>query len=244
MRWRTTALLALAPLVLGAACRTGDDRDTLTVFAAASLNEVFTELAEQFEARQVESGHDVDVLVSFAGSQQLVAQIEQGAEADVIATADEESIAAVTAASVVFAQNRLAIVVEPGNPLAIDELADLARADVILVLAAPSVPAGRYAMEALGRAGVTTRPRSFEENVKAVVNRVALGEADAGIAYVTDVAAAGDAVGSVEIPAEHNVAARYPIATLSDGRLASDFVELVLSAEGQRMLADAGFVLP
>ena len=147
----------------------------------------------------------------------------------------------------VFAANRLQIVVAPGNPLRIRSLPDLARPDLKVVLAAPQVPAGRYAAQALQAARVTVEPVSLEESVKGVMTKVSLGEADAGIVYVTDVIAADGAVGGVSISPAHNVTALYPMARVtSTGQAdaAQAFIDLVLSADGQRVLRRAGFLPP
>ena len=144
-----------------------------------------------------------------------------------------------------FASNQLQIVVEKGNPKDVQSLEDLAGSDLKVVLAAPDVPAGKYAAEALGKAGVTVKPVSEEDNVKAVVTKVSLGEADAGIVYVTDVTAGGDKVEGVEIPEELNVLATYPIATVKASTApdqAQAFMDLVLSAEGQQVLEEYGFL--
>jgi molybdate transport system substrate-binding protein len=219
----------------------------VTVLAAASLTESFGALERAFEARHPE----VDVIASFAGSSALVAQIEQGSPADVIATADQASMSRLVESGhvvhpQVFAANRLTIVVEAGNPKRVRALADLARPELIVVLAAEQVPVGRYAREALARARVTVAPRSLEENVKAVVAKIALGEADAGIVYATDVRAAPK-LASVPIPDAHNVIASYPIAPLTGAKNpdgARTFVAFVTSAEGREILRRAGFAAP
>jgi molybdate transport system substrate-binding protein len=146
-----------------------------------------------------------------------------------------------------FASNLLAIVVEKGNPKDVKGLEDLAKPDLKVVLAAPEVPAGKYAAESLAKAGVTVKPVSEEDNVKAVVNKVSLGEADAGIVYVTDVTAGGDKVEGVDIPEEQNVVATYPIATVKASKApdkAQAFMDLVRSAEGQQVLKEYGFLPP
>src|SRR5205085_7994324 len=140
---------------------------------------------------------------------------------------------------VVFASNTLEIVVGQGNPKGITALSDLARADLIVVLADGAVPAGRYAQQALGKAGVTVDPASLELDVKAVVRTVASGEADAGVVYATDVAAAGDAVVGIDIPAEHNVVATYPVAvvrTTKNRPAAEAFVDQLLRGPGRAAL--------
>ncbi len=221
----------------------------IRVFAAASLAESFGALASAFELAH--PGARVEP--NFAGSPALVAQIESGAPADVVATADLASLSRLAQAGrlasepVIFARNRLEIVVERGNPKGIHGLTDLARADLLVVLAAESVPAGRYARQVLSRANVRADPRSLEANVKSVVNKVALGEADAGIVYVTDVRAAGERVTGVPIPEAENEVVSYPIA-LVERREASPaaaaFQAFVLSAEGRAILSRFGFLGP
>lgn len=224
----------------------GDSTRKLTVFAAASLTDAFTRLGADFEAAHP----GVTVTLNFAGSQDLIAQLEQAAPADVLATADTASMEAVTdlvADATVFAHNRLAMAVAPGNPAGIASLADLADPDLEVVLAAPEVPAGKYTQQVLDAAGVTVEPVSFELTVKGVVTKVALGEADAGIVYVTDVSAAEGEVDGVDIPESQNAIASYPIATVVASDSPDDaqaFVDLVLSAEGRKTLAAFGFLPP
>lgn len=246
MRFAAAALVALATVSCGS---DGSERTGVTVFAAASLTAAFTELAEAFAA----DTPDVEVTLSFAGSSELVAQILEGAPADVFASADLANMNRLTEASghadapVVFATNAAEIVVEAGNPLGIDGVADLAEPDLVVVLCAPEVPCGAYAEQVVERAGVTVTPRSFEQNVNAVVAKVALGEADAGIVYRTDVIAAGDAVAGVTIPADANVVAEYPIVTTADSAnpaAADAFVGFVLGPTGQQILGRSGFGAP
>jgi molybdate transport system substrate-binding protein len=221
----------------------------ITVFAAASLTDAFTELGDDFTA----ANPDVSVTLNFASSSDLATQIGEGAPADVFASADQSNMAKLTdgAGTVgepeVFATNRLEVIVEPGNPLGITGVADLADPDLIFVTAAPEVPIGQYAEEVLANAGVVVTPRSLEENVKAIVSKVVLGEADAGIVYATDVRAAGADAEGVEIPAELNVIATYPIAVPSGSAnpgSAAAFIDFVLSPDGQAILASYGFGSP
>jgi molybdate transport system substrate-binding protein len=145
---------------------------------------------------------------------------------------------------VVFATNSLQIIVEPGNPQGISGVADLGNDDLITVVCAPEVPCGTYAQQVFDSAGVTVTPDSLEENVRAVVTKVTAGEADAGIVYKTDVTAAGDQVAGVEIPAEVNVLAEYPIVVTKDAAnadAAQAFVDFVLSDPGQTILGAYGF---
>jgi len=253
-RTRLAAALAAAALLL-AACGGGDDgggsSDTaapaeLKVFAAASLTAAFTELGRQYAAA---NGGDT-VTFNFAGSQALATQIQQGAPADVFASADTTSMDKVkdlVGTPQSFASNLLQIVVEKGNPKGVKTLDDLAGPDLKVVLAAEEVPAGRYARQILDKAGVSVTPVSQEDNVKAVVTKVSLGEADAGIVYVTDVTAGGNKVEGVDIPHGQNVTATYPIATVTAGKDqlgAQAFMDLVLSDEGQQVLRRYGFRPP
>ena len=245
---RLAALAAVFLLAFTAHAEDAKPKPVL-VFGAASLAEAFTELGKTFGR----SHAPASVEQSFAGSPALVAQIESGAPAEVIATADTTNMSKLEAAGrlanapAVFARNRLAIVVEHGNPKGVKGLADLARADLVVILAAEAVPAGRYARDALKAAGVRVEPSSLEENVKAVLNKVALGEADAGIVYTTDVRAAGERVTGVAIPDAQNVVASYPIALVKQPEVRADaraFVAFVLSAEGRAILAKFGFLPP
>ena len=223
--------------------------EELTVFAAASLTDAFTKAGDEF----ARSNAGVRFTFNFSSSSTLATQIANGAPADVFASADEANMQKIVDARLgdgapsVFATNRLAIAVAAGNPRKVASLADLARPGVVVVLAAPTVPAGRYALDALAKAGVTVRPASQELDVRSVLNKVALGEADAGIVYVTDVLSAGARVGSVTIPEEQQVVARYPIAVVAkakDPRLAKAFVAYLTSEEGRRLLAGFGFSPP
>ena len=221
---------------------------TITVFAASSLSAAFTTIGADFE----KSHPGTMVKFSFAGSSSLAAQIQQGAIGDVFASADQPNMqklvdAGLTAESPqVFTRNDLEIVVGKGNPKHITSLADLARSGFVVVLCAPAVPCGRYAAQALQKAGVAAKPASLEADVKAVLSKVALGEADAGIVYVTDVKGAGAGVEGVAIPPALNVVADYPVALLKDSQnsaLARAFVGYVL-ADGRRILTQYGFTNP
>ena len=220
----------------------------LTVFAAASLTDAFEAIAGDFSAAHPE----VEVELNFGSSSTLATQITQGAPVDVFASANRQQMEALEAAAVVagppadFAGNALAIAVEAGNPLGITSLRDLARPDVTLVLADVAVPAGQYAREMLDRQAVAVTPASLEVDVRAVLSRVALGEADAGIVYVSDIASAADVEG-VTIPDAQNVRATYPIAALAEApnpAAAQAFVAHVLSSPGRRVLREHGFTAP
>jgi molybdate transport system substrate-binding protein len=211
---------------------------TLTVFAASSLTQAFAAEGKAFEAGRP----GVRVTFSFAGSQSLVAQILQGAPADVLATADAASMAAAELSGArVFARNRLSIITAPGNPEHVTALADLARPGLRVVLAGPTVPVGKAAAKALTAAGVTVKPVSLEQDVKGVVTKVRLGEADAGIAYVTDVSSAKGAVAGTPLPAISN---SYPAAVVKRGDDATAFCDFLLTPAGQSVLASFGFLPP
>lgn len=219
----------------------------VTVLAAASLTDAFRAAGERFQALHP----GVRIELDFAGTPTLVAQVERGAPADVFAAADEASMQRLeqggflSGTASVFARNRLAIAVGAGNPKRIARLADLARPGLVVALCAPAVPAGRYATEAFARAGVAVPEASREVDVRAVLTRVTLGEADAGIVYATDIRTAGDKVAAIDIPEARDIVARYPIAVLKDARDrrdAEDFVAFVLSPAGQEILKRFGFL--
>ena len=213
----------------------------VTVFAWSSLTDAFARAGDDF----TKTNTRVRFIFNFGSSSTLATQITNGAPADVFASADEANMQKVLDAGLAksprtFASNELQIAVPTGNPKRIAGLADLARPDIVLVLAAPTVPAGKYALEALAKAGVTARPR-------AVLNKVSLGEADAGIVYVTDVRSAAARVAGVAIPDQQQVVARYPIAVVKgakDPQLAGQFIDYLTSPEGQKILAGFGFSRP
>jgi len=220
---------------------------TASVFAASSLTDSFKTLGAAFQ-----TAHPGTTLqFNFAGTPTLVTQIEQGAAADVFASADTTNMDKLTADgfasgnSQVFAHNKLEIVVEAGNPKHITGLADLAKPGVIYITEAATVPAGKYALQSLASAGVKVTPKSLETDVKSVVSKIELGEADAGIVYVTDVKAAGSTVAGVPIPDSVNVIATYPIVAIKGTPnldVADTFIAYVLSADGQAMLQSFGFL--
>jgi molybdate transport system substrate-binding protein len=247
------ALLAACVALVAAAC---SDRQTasvqdpdadITVFAASSLTGAFVEIVSAYEAEYPST----KVMLNFGASSELVTQINNGAPVDVYASADTSSMGGIETGTVgepvVFATNRLQIIVQADNPKGIATLADLAKPDVLYVTASPDVPIGKYAQQALDAAGVTVTPRSLEANVKGIVSKVSLGEADAGIVYVTDVLAAGSRVAGIDIPTAVNVVAKYPIAIVAATRStdsATRFVAFVRSATGRRILAEHGFGSP
>ena len=222
---------------------------SITVFAGSSLTDALKKAGDEI----IKTNPDARFTFNFGSSSTLATQITSGAPADLFASADDANMQKVVDAKLTdgapapFVTNRLQIAVAPGNPKKIASLDDLARTDVVLVLAAPTVPAGKYALESLTKAGVTAKPASQEVDVRAVLNKVSLGEADAGIVYVTDVKSAAGRVTGVDIPEQHQVLARYPIAVVKDSknaRLAHGFLDYLLSPAGQNMLAEFGFSKP
>lgn len=221
-------------------------RANLTVLAAASLTNVFKTAGAAYE----KAHPGTRITFSFAGSQELVAQVSQGSPADVLVTADTKSmdkVKADTGTPAIIAKNRLVIATGEGNPFKVDELKDLADTRLKVVLAAPEVPAGKYSKKVLDAQKITVKPVSQEPNVRAVLSKVELGEADAGLVYKTDAASAADKVDAVEIPDAQNAIATYPTATLKDSKnaeAAAAFVAWLSSPEGQKILQGAGFQKP
>ncbi len=248
--------LLLALLLAGCAPASTNEPVTLNVFAAASLTDAFAEIGKNFEA----DNPNVTVTFNFAGSQALRTQIEEGAPADVFASANNKEMDALIAGSHVaknspqiFLSNQLVVILPANNPAGIDSLEDLANTGIKIVLAAEEVPVGKYSREALEKMNasfgadfkdkVSANVVSNEDNVKQVVAKVQLGEADAGIVYTSDAVAAPE-LKIVEIPVELNVIAKYPIAPLVDSAnadLAQAFVDYVLSEAGQSVLEKWGF---
>jgi molybdate transport system substrate-binding protein len=278
MRSKVLSICLLFTILMSAACTTQAaatptevpteapsstpvEERTLTVMAAASLTESYTEIGALFESQNP----GVTVTFNFAGTQALVEQLTQGAEADVFASANTKYMNAAVDAGLVaadtaqtFAYNKLVVIYPKDNPAGIAELKDLAKSGLKLDLADSSVPVGQYSLDFLDKAAadaaygtaykdaVLSNVVSYEENVKAVVTKVSLGEADAGIVYLTDVTAdAAESVSKLDIPDELNTIATYPVAPLTASKnadLAQAFVNLVLSSEGQTILAKYGFV--
>lgn len=228
-------------------CSQATSARPVVVYAAASLTAAFAELGREFAQQE----HGFVAQFVLEGSPSLVLKLQQGAIADVLATADLPNMEKVTAAKLTatapieFARNQLAIVVAADNPKRIETLADLVRSDLKVALCAPTVPAGRYAREALQKANVSVQPVSDEGSVTALCGKVRLGELDAGIAYATDAKVHG--LSAVAIPPEHAVTAHYPIAVLASGKEregAERFVAFVRSPAGRRILAAHGFAAP
>jgi molybdate transport system substrate-binding protein len=225
------------------------DEQTLTVFAAASLKETFTELAAEFE----NSHPGVTVSLIVAGSADLVSQVREGAPADVVAFADEKNMQKLSDESLIhgapelFASNTLEIVVPRGNPAGINSFQDLATSAARVVVCADQVPCGSATAKIEESTGITLTPVSEESAVTDVLGKVSSGEADAGLVYVTDVEAAGDAVEGITFPEASGAVNKYPIgvvAASSRTDLAAEFTDLVTGPDGQKILAAAGFAKP
>lgn len=232
---------------------------TLNILAAASLTEAFTEMQPIFEAAHP----GVTLQFNFAGSQQLAQQLTSGAPADVFASANNKQMTVAVDGGridkdvpVPFVQNILVVIVPEANPAGITTLADLAKPGIKIDLAAKEVPVGQYALDFLDKANkdatlgsdysakVLANVVSYEETVKAVLTKIELGEADAGIVYTTDAASSTGKITQIEIPTELNVIADYPIAVVKDSAnpdLAQAFVDYILSADGQQILQKYGF---
>jgi molybdate transport system substrate-binding protein len=275
MKLRVLRVLAVAVAVVGvpalvlAAC--GDDDDAaatgdtgsgtaeppaetstlegdITVFAAASLTDAFDEVGTAFE----EANPDVDVEFNYGPSSGLREQILAGAPADVFASANTSNMEQVVEGGAAegpqdFVTNILQIVVPAGNEAGVRGLDDFANADLLIGLCAEDVPCGEFGREVLANAGVTASIDTNEADVRALLTKVEAGELDAGIVYVTDVIAAGDLVEGIDIPADDNVTATYPIASLTESgnaEVADAFVEFVLSDDGQEILTSFGFGSP
>lgn len=246
---------AMAVVALGAgACSSGgsepaatsssaDAPVTLTVFAAASLKKGFTEIAADFQ----KAHPNVTVKTTFDGSSALVTQIKQGATADVIATADEKTMASLGDTALnptTFTRNVLTIITASGNPKRIESVRDLARSGVTTVVCAPQVPCGNAAATVERNTGVDIRPASEETSVSGVVTKVTTGQADAGLVYTSDAKAAGSAVTAVNDPAFAAVVNEYPIATVKGSQHAGEarqFIDLVTGSTGQDVLRELGF---
>lgn len=266
MRFRTRFAVAVAvalALALGLAGCGDDDASSsstteagesgpagaITVFAAASLTESFTELKEAFETEHP----DATVEVNFGPSSSLAIQITEGAPADVFASASPSQMEVVVDAGAAegeardFAGNRLEIAVPPDNPGQVEGLADFAREELLIGLCAEEVPCGQFGRELLSQAGVRPAIDTNETDVRALLTKVGSGELDAGIVYVTDVQAADGEVEGIEVAEDENVVATYPIVPLAESgapEVASAFVDFVLSEEGFAVLESYGFRAP
>lgn len=260
---RTAAVSLTAALLLPllSACGSSDEEKTdagastgasapaapkaanLTVLAASSLTDVFKTAGAAYE----KAHPGTKITFSFAGSQELAAQVKQGAPADALVTADTKTmdgLKAETNDASVIAKNRLVIATGKGNPFKVAGLKDLADTKIKVVLAAPEVPVGRYSKQILDAQKIEVKPVSQEPNVRAVLSKVELGEADAGLVYKTDTIKSGDKVVVVDIPDAENAVASYPAASLKQSKnaeAAAAFVAWLSTPEAQKILQDAGF---
>jgi molybdate transport system substrate-binding protein len=254
---RALAVIAASAALLLAGCGGGGaatamkapEARKLTVLAAASLKDTFTELGKRFET----DNPGVTVSFNFAGSSDLAQQIVNGAPADLFAAASDATMKTVTdanltaAAPKVFATNVLQIAVGKGNPKGVKAFADLAKPDLKVVVCAPQVPCGAAEQKVEKAAGVTLRPVSQESDVKSVLSKVASGDADAGLVYVTDVASSKGAVDGVNFPEPAQAKTNYPIAVVKNAKqadLAGAFITLVNSEIGRKALGAVGFGTP
>lgn len=245
--WRL--LVAGSAVLLGLiGCGRGDGGGEVTVFAAASLEEAFTEIGKDFE----QANPGTTVRPSFAGSPTLATQIIQGAPADVFASADRAQMQEVVEAAqnaaepTVFVRNKLEIVVPKGNPAQVDGLAAFGKPELKIAICAPEVPCGAAAQQAFEAAGVNPAPDTLEEDVKMVLAKVALGEVDAGLVYHTDVASAGGDVTGIEFPEAGKAITDYSIVLLKgaapNAAAGRRFIDYVRSAPGKAVLDGFGFI--
>ncbi|MEJ8632403.1 molybdate ABC transporter substrate-binding protein [Streptomyces sp. MS2.AVA.5] len=263
-RHGTSAVLAAALLIPLSACGTNDTKNEaaggakpepaalatpatdLLVLAASSLTDVFNTAATAYEKKHP----DTKIKFYFAGSQELAAQVNQGAPVDTLVTADTRTMNSLrgdTNTPTIIATNRLVIATAEGNPAKIKNLKDLADPNLKVALAAPEVPIGRYSREILDAQDIEVKPASLETSARAVLRRVKLGKADAGLLYKTDAETVRGKVDAIEIPDAQNTIARYPAATIRDAENPSEaaaFVKWLSSPEAQKILQDAGFQKP
>jgi molybdate transport system substrate-binding protein len=249
---RRLAGLAAVVVLAVAACSAASDGEpdggTLTVYAAASLTDVFEQLGGQFRDEHPE----IELTIGYGSSAGAARGIVEGAPGDVFASADEKQMQVVTDAGlardpVVFTSNVLTIAVPKGNPAGVTGLADFARDDLALAVCAPEAPCGAAAERLFAAAVVSAVPDTYEEDARAALTKVELGEVDAALVYVTDVRSVPHRVEGIDVPEAEQVVNRYPIAILDDARnpgAARAFVDLVLSEDGRRALADFGFRAP
>ncbi|MDI6102338.1 molybdate ABC transporter substrate-binding protein [Actinoplanes sp. NEAU-A12] len=255
MRIRIAATIGLTSLIVLAGCgggtgpaaaeKSGSVTGPVTVFAAASLTESFTTLGKRFESTHP----GVEVTFNFAGSSALATQINEGAPADVFASASPKNMAAVADAGTpaTFVRNQLVIAVAKGNPKGITGLSGLTGPGLKVALCAEAVPCGAAARTAIDASGVKVTPVTLEQDVKAALSKVRLGEVDAALVYRTDAKASAAAVDAVEFPESAKAVNDYPIVVLTTAKNpggARAFVDYVLSADGVRVLTEAGFQAP
>src|SRR6516225_7296989 len=253
---RFAVILAALVAVAAAGCSSSSSTSstpssstgTITVFAAASLMQTFTQLGKQFE-----TAHKGDtVKFSFGPSSGLATEITSGAPADVFASASPATMDVVVKAGDAaspqnFAKNVMEVAVPPNNPANVTSVTDLAKSSVKVALCQPQVPCGAVAAEVFKNAAITVKPVTLQADVDSVLTQVELGNVDAGMVYVTNVLSAGSKVKGITIPANVNASTLYPIATIKSSKhasIAKEFVDYVLSPAGQQVLAAAGFLKP
>ena len=253
---RFAVILAALVAVAAAGCSSSSSTSstpssstgTITVFAAASLMQTFTQLGKQFEA-----AHKGDtVKFSFGPSSGLATEITSGAPADVFASASPATMDVVVKAGDAaspqnFAKNVMEVAVPPNNPANVTSVTDLAKSSVKVALCQPQVPCGAVAAEVFKNANITVKPVTLEADVDSVVTQVETGNVDAGMVYVTNVLSAGSKLKGITIPANVNASTLYPIATIKSSKhasIAKEFVDYVLSPAGQQVLTAAGFQKP
>ncbi|MEI7505437.1 MAG: molybdate ABC transporter substrate-binding protein [Actinomycetes bacterium] len=248
---RRALILALAPVFFTTACSSSHSQktSTLEVYAASSLATPFANAGLAYE----KAHPGIKVEFNLGASSDLARFVQEGAPADVFASADVANMDKVetkdllASQSMIFATNYLEIIVEKGNPLNISSLQDLENPDLVFVTTSPDVPIGKYTAEVLKKAGISITPDSLESNVKGIMLKVASGEADAGIVYHSEVIASDGQVEGVEIPAALNIVAKYPIGIIKNSvnkKQAQGFVDFLLSTEGQVFLTQYGFGVP
>ena len=249
---RRAFAVVLAQIAFFTACTSGSNTQettTLDVYAASSLATPFADAGLAYE----KAHPGVKVQFNFGASSDLARFVQEGAPADVFASADMSNMDRVESKDlldsppVIFATNYLEIIVEKGNPLNISSLQDLENLDLVFVTTSPDVPIGKYTAEVLKKAGVSITPDSLESNVKGIMLKVASGEADAAIVYHSEVIASDGQVEGVEILAEFNIVAKYPIGIIKNSankKQAQGFVDFLLSTAGQTLLTQYGFGLP
>jgi molybdate transport system substrate-binding protein len=246
--WLIAGVALLVSVTNLTACGSGSSSQSIVVLAAASLRPTFSQIGERFKA----DNPGVGVLFDFASSSDLATQMTSGAAADVFASADTAQMARIAKAGLIgrpvdFASNTLVIVTAPGNPKNVESFADLARPGLKVVISPPPMPCGVATRRVENSTGVHLNPVSEEPDVEDVLNKVAIGEADAGLVNLTDAVSAGEKVTTVKFPEAAGAVNVYPIAVLKKAphpQLAQKFVELVTGQQGQKILDQAGFGKP
>lgn len=239
------AACAIVLVLLSSACSASSRGHEVTILAASSLSDALTGLEADIEQKH----QDLDVTIAFAGSSTIVSQVNHGAPADLIVLASEDALRALQPQAspqqpVIVATNRLTLAVPAGNPGSVADLADLARPDLDVVICDVQVPCGAAAIEVLRRADVTAHIVSHEPDVRSVLTKLRLGEADAGLVYATDVVVAGREVIELPLAAEHQVVTRYPALALTDSAETRAVLADIAGDLGRARLIEHGFGVP